>query len=255
MSAKPSKFIWYELLTTDLAGAEAFYKTVIGWNTERWQGAMPYVIANARETGVAGMMTIPEEAKAMGQPPTWLAYLHVDDVDTATESLRKAGGKVHREPADIPEIGRFAVVADPQGAAFMLMTPKGEGGEPAPDGTPGHVGWHELYATDWQTAFDFYSSQFGWTKDQAVDMGAMGTYQLFAIDGRQTGGMMNKPQNVPVPVWQFYFNVAGLDAAVERVKSNNGKVLMDPMQVPGGSWVAACMDPQGATFSLVSTKR
>ncbi|MGH6763127.1 MAG: VOC family protein [Phyllobacterium sp.] len=255
MTDSPSKFIWYELMTTDLAGAEAFYKAVIGWKSEQWDGPMPYVIVKVKETGVGGLMTIPDDAKAMGQSPAWFAYIHAPDVDAATESVRKAGGKVYREPADIPEVGRFSVVADPQGAVFMLMAPKGEEGPAIPDGVPGHVGWRELYASDWSSALDFYSRQFGWTKDEAVDMGPMGTYQLFAIDGQQTGGMMNKPKDTPVPVWQFYFNVEALDAALARVKANKGQILMDPMEVPGGSWVAACQDPQGAAFSLVSMTR
>ncbi|RCS23256.1 VOC family protein [Phyllobacterium salinisoli] len=252
---KQSNFIWYELMTSDLAGAEAFYKEVIGWNAENWPGEMPYTIVKAGETGVAGLMTIPEEAKAMGARPMWLAYIHAEDVDAATESLRKAGGKVYREPADIPEVGRFSVVADPQGAMFMLMAPSMEGPPPLPESTPGTVGWNELYAGDGPSAFDFYSSQFGWTKDQAMDMGPMGVYQLFAIDGQMRGAVMTKPENVPVPMWQFYFNVDGLDAALDRVKENRGKVVMDPMEVPGGSWVAGCVDPQGALFSLVSPKR
>lgn len=255
MPATTSKFFWYELMTNDLAGAEAFYKAVIGWNSEHWKGAMPYIIVKVGETGVGGLMTIPDEAKAMGQPPAWFGYIHASDVDAATESVRKAGGAVYREPSDIPEVGRFSVVADPQGAAFMLMTPQGEGEAPAPMGTPGHIGWRELYTTDWKSALDFYSTQFGWTKDEAVDMGDMGTYQLFAVNGEQSGGMMNKPENIPVPVWQFYFNVEALDAAVARVKANKGQVLMEPMQVPGGSWIAPCMDPQGAVFSLVAMTR
>jgi predicted enzyme related to lactoylglutathione lyase len=259
MPASPSKFFWYELITTDLAGAEAFYKAVIGWNTEKWGGDTdkPYIIVKVGDTGVGGLMTIPDEAKAMGTPPCWVGYIYTADVDAATESVRKAGGKVYREPTDIPAVGRFSVVADPQGATFMLMTPQpqGDANAPAPGGTPGHIGWRELYTTDWQAAFDFYSSQFGWTKDQAMDMGEMGTYQLFAVEGEQSGGMMNKPSNIPAPAWQFYFNVEALDPAVERVKANKGQVLMEPMQVPGGSWIAPCMDPQGAAFSLVAMTR
>ncbi|PYE88420.1 VOC family protein [Phyllobacterium leguminum] len=252
---KQSDFIWYELMTSDLAGAEDFYKKVVGWNTEAWPGEMPYVIAKAGETGVAGLMTIPEEAKAMGARPMWLAYIFAEDVDAATEALRKAGGKVYREPADIPEVGRFSVVADPGGAMFMLMTPSMESQPPLPDQTPGTVGWNELYAADGPSAFDFYSSQFGWTKGQGMDMPDGGVYQLFDIDGKMRGAIMTKPESVPAPMWQFYFWVDGLDAALERVKQNNGKIVLEPMQVPGDSWIAGCIDPQGALFSLVSLKR
>lgn len=248
-----SNFIWYELMTPDLQAAQAFYSNVVGWTPKNWGGPdMPYVLMNVGEVGVAGLMNIPDEAKATGQPPAWVGYIFSPDVDKQTEAVRKAGGAVHREPDDIPEIGRFSVVADPQGATFMLMTPAPRQAPPelAP-ATPGRVGWHELYTTDWQAATDFYASQFGWTKDQSMEMGEMGTYQVFAVDGKQTGGIMNKPPQVPVPAWLFYFNVDDINAATERVKAAGGTVMFGPMEVPGGSWIIQAQDPQGAVFALM----
>lgn len=250
----PSNFIWYELMTDDLDAAQAFYTKVVGWKPEPWDAPdMRYIIMKPEgsERGSAGLMTIPEEAKAMGARPAWLGYIYAKDTDAATESLRKAGGKVMREPSDIPEVGRFSVVSDPQGAVFMLMTPQGPDMPPPPPGTPGHIGWHELYTTDWQAALNFYSGQFGWTKDQAVEMGELGTYQLFAVDGQRTGGMMNKPPEVPMPAWIFYFNVDDVDAAAERVKTAGGTIILGPMDVPGGSRMLQGIDPQGAVFALV----
>jgi uncharacterized protein len=247
-----SNFIWYELMTTDLKAAEDFYKTVVGWTSETWPGDFPYVLMKVGDIAAAGLMTIPEEAARMGQPPAWVGYIYAADVDKATESVKKAGGAVHREPTDIPEVGRFSVVADPQGAVFMLMTPKGPDQPRLTGFTPGRIGWHELYTTDWEKGFDFYSSQFGWEKDQAMDMGEMGIYQLFKIDGQQAGGMMNKPPQVPVPNWLYYFNVDDINAASERVKSAGGQVMFGPMQVPGGSWISQCQDPQGAVFAIVA---
>src|SRR5688572_16143222 len=127
-----SSFFWYELMTTDVPAAETFYKNVVGWNSEPFPSpsGMQYIVFNAGERAVAGLMLLPEEAKAMGTPPCWLGYIHAKDVDAATASLKKAGGAVHREPSDIPEVGRFSVVADPQGVTFMLMTPQGSDQEP-----------------------------------------------------------------------------------------------------------------------------
>jgi predicted enzyme related to lactoylglutathione lyase len=172
--------------------------------------------------------------------------------------VRQAGGAVHREPEDIPGVGRFAVVADPQGAVLMLF--KDSSGEAMPavvPGTPGHVGWHELYADDWPAALAFYADLFGWSRGTAVDMGPMGTYQLFACGagGAEVGGMMNRPAGVPGPCWLYYFNVAAVDAAVARVTGLGGQVLNGPMQVPGGSWIVQCADPQGAAFALVGPTR
>ena len=256
MPKTPRGFFWYELMTSDVKAAEAFYGAVVGWRSEKFGGnAMNYTVMNAADRGAAGIMDIPDDAKAMGAGPTWLGYIYVDDVDAAVESLKKAGGKVHSAPQDIPEVGRFAVVADPQGVTFMLMKPSQPDQPPVAAGTPGHIGWHELLANDGKSAFDFYASQFGWTKGDAMDMGAMGTYQLFTLGSEPVGGIMTKPANVPQQYWLFYFTVPALDAAVATVKAKGGTLLFDPMEVPGGSWIVQGKDPQGAVFALTAAKR
>lgn len=257
MPTPPAKFVWYELMTTDLDAASAFYGSVVGWTSERWSGEhVQYIMAKAGDRPVAGLMTIPQEAEAAGLRPAWVGYIYADDVDAATERVAKAGGRVHRTPTDIPDIGRFSVLADPQGAMFMLFTPEGTAAPTLPPMTPGDIGWRELYASDWTAAFDFYSSQFGWTKVDEMDMGGeLGTYLLFATGGSDAvGGMMTKPAEVPHPAWLYYFNVAGIDAAVERVKANDGQVLNGPMEVPGGAFIVQCRDPQGAMFALVGPR-
>ena len=258
MPKSPMPFFWYELMTTDLDAAEAFYTTVVGWKAEPFDKApgMPrYVVVNSAERGVGGLMTMPEDAAKMGMPPAWLGYIHTKDADASTKSLEKAGGKVHRQAEDIPGVGRFAVVADPQGATFMFLQPNGPDQPIVPATTPGHIGWHELYTSDCKAAFDFYSGQFGWTDAGDFDMGPMGTYQTFTAGPESGGGMMNKPEQIPVPVWLFYFNVDGINAAAKRVTDNGGKIVMGPMQVPTGQWIAQCTDPQGAYFALIAPGR
>lgn len=258
MPKTATSFFWYELMTTDMDAAEAFYTDVVGWTAEPFQtspGMPRYTVVKAGERGVGGLMNLPDEAAATGMPPAWIGYVHTRDVDTSTQALKTAGGNVHREPSDIPGVGRFAVVADPQGALFMFLQPNGPDQPPMPMTTPGHVGWAELYAADRESAVDFYVSQFGWTRHDEFDMGEMGIYQIFAVDGEPTGGIMTKPPEMRVPAWQFYFNVGAIDAAAERVGTGGGKVIMDPMEVPGGSWVIQCQDPQGAYFSLVAPER
>ncbi|HEV7873742.1 MAG TPA: VOC family protein, partial [Enterovirga sp.] len=165
-------FVWYELMTTDLDAAQAFYADVVGWNTQdSGMPGMRYTRMLADSTPVAGAMTLPQEVCDTGGRPGWMGYIGVPDADAAVEKLTQAGGKVHRPPADIPGIGRFAVVADPQGATFALFQPHGGAQEPASPMSPGHVGWHELYAGDGAEAFAFYSGQFGWSKGDAMDMG------------------------------------------------------------------------------------
>ena len=209
------------------------------------------------DRGVAGLMPIPEDAKKMGVGPAWMGYILVDDVDDMIKRIEAEGGKLHKGPITVPGIIRFAVVADPQGAGFLIAKPIPQGAPPplAP-GAAGTVGWHELYAMDMPSVFPFYEKLFGWTKEQDMDMGPMGSYRLFKTGGEHAmGGMMTKPPQVPVPYWGYYFNVAGIDAAIERVTNGGGKILNGPMQVPGGTWIAQAMDPQGAYFALASHGR
>lgn len=248
-------FCWYELMTPDPVAATAFYRKVVGWN-EQAMGApeAPYTVLLAGDRGIGGIMPVPPHAE--GMHPHWIGYVLVDDVDAAAANVAKAGGVVHRAAWDIPGVGRMAVVADPHGAAFVVFKNAPQDVE-LPDvapGTVGHVGWRELMAGDMPAAFDFYAGQFGWTKTVGHDMGPMGLYQLFndgSGDG-DTGGMMTKPAQMPVPGWNYYFTVDSVSAAVERLKAGGGTVINGPMQVPGDAWVVQAMDPQGAMFALTS---
>jgi predicted enzyme related to lactoylglutathione lyase len=257
MATSPSPFIWYELMTTDTGAAEAFYRSVVGWQAK--DAGMPgvaYTLLSAGDVQVGGLMALPPEALAAGGRPGWIGYLGVDDADACAARIRAAGGAVHRAPEDIPGIGRFAVVADPHGAAFIVMQPfdDAQPAQPA-GGKPGHVGWHELHAGDLDSAWAFYAGQFGWTREEAIDMGPMGIYQLFSTGGPAVGGMMTKTPEMPAPMWLYYFNVDGVDAAVARVTQGGGQVLFGPQQVPGGSWIVQCADPQGGMFALVGSQR
>jgi uncharacterized protein len=253
------QFIWYELMTTDQDAAEAFYRAVVGWKTaDAGQPGMRYTILSAGDRPMGGLMAIPAEARAGGLRPGWLGYIGVPDTDAAAKRIAAAGGAIHHAPDDIPDVGRFAVVADPGGALFQLLTPlpRQDAPPPADPQTPGLVSWHELYSSIGQeAAFGFYAEQFGWRTAELMDMGPMGKYRIFATDGAPVGGMMDKPENVPASAWSFYVNVDGLDAAVERIERNGGRVMMGPHEVPGGSWIVQAVDPQGASFALVSTRR
>jgi hypothetical protein len=254
MANKPTSFIWYELMTSDTEAGKAFYREVVGWQTKAFEGGDDYTILEADGRGVGGVMKVPDEARERGARPCWLGYIAVDDVDAAAARVTEAGGTLHKDMMDIPNVGRIAMMSDPQGAPFYLIAPDGEDQPPAPPMTPGHVGWHELHTSDWEASFDFYSRQFGWAKADAMDMGPMGTYQLFtAGDDNWIGGMFNAA-TFGRPGWLFYFVVADVDAAAERVGAAGGQVLNGPMEVPGGAWIIQCRDPQGAMFALVGMR-
>lgn len=259
MTTTAGRFVWYELVTNDPKPAEIFYKKVFGWDFEDFGNAqMPYTLVRAGDRRIAGIMPMPPDMRLGGCRSNWLGYVAVGDVDAMAEALMRAGGTIHKPPADIPTVGRFAVVSDPQGARFILF--RGDGTPPpaSAPGQPGHFGWHELYAHDWGQVFGFYETLFGWRKGEAIDLGAMGTYQLFhakdaPMDGMATGGMMSLP-GPPAPSWLYYVNVEEIDAATERLRQAGGAIINGPMEVPGGMWVVQAADPQGANFAILGRR-
>jgi uncharacterized protein len=256
-STPTGKFVWYEYMGDDLKAAVDFYYGVVSWSAkDAGMADFPYQILSTGSTMVAGMMDVPAEARAMGERPCWLGYIWVEDVDKALPKLTASGGKIYKEPADIPGVGRFAVVADPDGAVFMLFRDAGGSPPPPPPPeTPGLVGWRELHAADGAGAFAFYSGQFGWKKDRDFDMGPMGVYHIFDTGDGQQGGIFTKTPQTPAPFWLFYFNVDAIDAAAERVKAKGGRIVNGPMETPNGRWILQGLDPQEAMFALVAPKR
>ena len=247
-------FIWYELMSGDPEAAKGFYRRVVGWETEPFGEEGAYTILTAGGRGVGGVLDMPKEAREAGARPAWLGYVAVPEVDEAARGIEAAGGAIHRDVIDIPGVGRVAMVSDAQGAAFYLIAPTGEDRPPAPRTTPGHVGWHELYAAHGDTAFDFYARRFGWTQADALDMGPMGTYRIFAVGGEPVGGIMTKPDFLPRPFWLFYFTVGDIDEASRRVTGAGGTIMRGPMEVPGGDWIIQATDPEGAIFALVGSR-
>ena len=218
-----------------------------------------YLLYSVGEVAVAGAMALSPQMCEHGMRPAWTGYVAVQDVDAAATKIQSLGGAVYRPAEDIPGVGRFAVVGDPQGAAFNLFKAEPGSTPPpeAPMGTPGYCGWRELQAADGQSAFDFYAAMFGWDKDMAVEMGpGFGVYQTFRARGagQAMGGMMTKGAELPVPMWIYYFGVEAAQAGSDRVKASGGQALMAPHEVPGGSWIVPCLDPQGAVFALLAPK-
>jgi len=245
------RFIWHELLTTDTAAAAAFYPRVVPWRTQ--PSSMPgYTLWMAGQTQIGGLMALPQEAG--GPPPHWLIYVGTPSVDASCLQAQGLGAKVLKSPADIPNVGRFAVLSDPQGATFALFTP---GGGPPPGAEPpqGGFSWHELATTDVQGALRFYGELFAWRKGRAHDMGATGVYQMFEHAGNPVGGMCNVAGPSTAPSWLSYVHVADANRAVAAAKAAGGRLMHGPMEVPGGSWIALMMDPQGGAFAVQESPR
>jgi uncharacterized protein len=244
------RFIWHELVTTDPDAASEFYSTVLPWKTQD-SGMPSYTLWMAGKTRVGGLTGLPDGAEA-GSPPHWIVYVATPDVDATVAEAERLGGKVVKGPTDIPNMGRFAVLADPQGATFAVYTPPGpppEGGSASPG--PGEFNWHELATTDFAAALDFYVALFGWEKGPAHDMGSMGIYQIVSLGGAQIGGIYNLHAPSTPPHWLSYVGVVDCAKATAAAKAGGARVLNGPMEVPGGSWISMLMDPQGGAFAVV----
>jgi predicted enzyme related to lactoylglutathione lyase len=255
--------VWYELITPDAEGAKTFYDKVVGWNfgepVEEFQG---YRMIGRSDGGFAGgVLTLTDEMKQHGARPTWLGYIGVDDVDAAIDSIEQAGGKTLMPATDIANVGRIAMVADPQGVPFYVMKPIPPAGDPNAQSDvfsvdqPQHVRWNELATSDPDGAIDFYGKQFGWGQEGDMDMGEMGKYRFIQNRGTNIGAIMPKPPQLPVSMWTYYIGVDDINRAVDAIKSGGGQVLNGPMEIPGGEYAVNAMDPQGASFGLVGPRK
>jgi uncharacterized protein len=254
------RFVWYELSTSDPAAAQRFYTAITGWGTQAFEGAgAPYTMWTNGENPIGGVMELPAELSSKGVPPHWLPYIGTDDVDETVAEATQLGAKVLVPAQDIPTMGRFAVLADPQGASFAIY--KSAQDTPEPDFAPqrGDASWHELTTTDHVAAFEFYNKLFGWEKQSEMDIGGGEMYLMYGrtTDSPMLGGMWtwNKREHAMPPNWMIYFKVDDADQTAERIKQLGGQILNGPMDVPGGDRVAQATDPQGATFGIHSSAK
>lgn len=247
-------FIWYELMTSDPAAAADFYAAVVGWRSHGFDESMRgYRAFSVGDTDVAGLMETPPEAASSGAKPAWFGYVGVNDVDGASAAIVKDGGTQYMPPTDIPGVGRFAMLADPQGAPFYVMRGASPEVSTSFAMTPGHCQWNELATGDPAAALAFYTGRFGWTKGDSMPMGE-GDYQFIAHDGATIGAVM-KTSNGRQAAWLFYFGVEDIDAAASAVSSKSGQIHHGPAEVPGGSYIIVASDPQGAQFGLVGPRK
>lgn len=257
-AANVGRFVWYELLSTDPEGSKAFYTEVIGWKTQRFDGGDgDYTMWVGGQGPLGGVTLLPEQARAMGAPSYWQANVEVSDIDASVEEVKRLGGKIYVAES-VPGVGRFAVIADPQGAVIALFAPAGNNMEAHDTSKHGEFSWHELYSSDHDAGFAFYRQIVGWDKLGEMDMGPMGKYLLWGRGGKQLGGMMTMTgmktpdgRDVP-PSWMYYITVADFDAALERAKGKGALVINGPMPVPGGQRIVQLLDPQGAAFAMVT---
>jgi hypothetical protein len=258
-SAEPrGDFIWYELMTPDPEGSKAFYDAVVGWNigeaTPEYNGYRMIGRSDGKFAG--GVLPLNDEMQKHGARPAWLGYILVPDVDRSVSSIEAAGGKALMPATDIPNVGRIAMVADPQGAPFYVMKPLPPANDPqgksdvfSPDAQQ-RVGWNELSTSDPVAARRFYGDQFGWTSDEFMAMGEHGEYRFLDHQGQRIGAVAGTMDGQE-PHWRYYIRVPSIAAAKQTAEAKGGKIAMGPMQVPTGDYIIIGSDPQGAEFALV----
>jgi uncharacterized protein len=261
MANKHGDFIWYELMTDNANAAQDFYGVVLGWTfNSAGQGDKDYRQFAMNGVHVGGLLPLTPDMEQCGARPGWMGYIGVDDADRMAAAITSANGSIHMEPQDIPGIGRFAFVADPQGALFYIMTPippEGGGGSQsfaATEPRVGHCAWNELATTDPAAALGFYHDLFGWEKDGELDMGQLGKYEFLRHDF-MLGAVMPKMPGMPDSKWTYYFRVPDIDVAVATIKAHGGHVLQEPTEIPGGDFSMNALDPQGAAFALVGARK
>jgi predicted enzyme related to lactoylglutathione lyase len=242
------RFAWHELMSVDVANAASFYEKLLGWTVQEVPmgdaGTYRLFLHGGKQVG--GAM-----AAAPGQPNAWLVYVGADDPDATAASVVEHGGTILVPPTTVPDMLRFSVALDPQGAAFGILKGLGAGADqPLPEGphAPGTFCWEELHTKDQAAAGRFYGAVFGWTGK--VTEGDPMKYWHWMNAGKDIGGMMDLQSPHAPPHWLSYVEVTDVDASTAKVRELGGKVHMDPMEIEKVGKFSVVADPAGATFAL-----
>ncbi len=239
-------FTWRELMTPDVDKSRRFYGELLGWTTKTVpmrESSYDLVENGPAGDQVGGMMPFSKE----GVPPCWMSYVSVEDVDASAKVVTGGGGNMVVPPQDIPDVGRFGVAMDPQGAGMVLFRSAHPAPQPAKERPSiGEFCWEHLSTTDTAAAAAFYARLCGWTR-RPMDGDDGGLVLLNG--GEPVASMRKAPPGVPAH-WMTHVAVAKLGEACDRARRLGGKVLLDPMPVPGMGSVAIVQDNVGAVVGL-----
>lgn len=235
---------WIELSTSDVPAAKTFYGELFGWDarTDARPEAGGYTMAHLDGAAVAAMSPLYQPA----QPTAWTVSFAAAGVDDAVAAVTAASGTVLVKPMDVFDLGRFAVVADPEGAVFSLWQARAFAGAERM-GEPGTLGWVELATRDARGALAFYRDALGWTAETSPQ------YTHWSLGGTHFGGMVEMGDRLPPDApahWLPYFAVTDVDATAATALRAGGTALLAPTSVPDGPRIAVLNDPQGAVFGI-----
>ena len=246
-SYTPGTFSWIDLSTTDQDGAKTFYGELLGWDADDQPvgDGVVYSMMNIGGKPVAGISPQNEMQRQAGAPPAWNSYVTVESADDAADRATKLGATVVAPPFDVMDVGRMAVIQDPQGGFFMVWEPKLHIGASIVN-AHGALSWNELASPDLDASAGFYGELFGWDAQPLEDMPF--PYRVIQNAGSGNGGMRAAQENEPT-YWLVYFGTDDIDASVAKATELGGTTLMGPMDIGMGK-IAILQDPQGAVFAL-----
>jgi predicted enzyme related to lactoylglutathione lyase len=245
----PGTFCWVELTSTDQDAAKSFYGELLGWQYDDrpvGEGGYVYSMAQVGGENVAAIAAQPDQQREAGVPPLWNSYVSVADADATATRAAELGATVHAPPFDVMDVGRMAVIQDPQGAFFEIWQPKAHIGASLVN-APGALVWNELASPDLEASSAFYGALFGWGVAQFE--GSPEPYLSIKVGEANNGGMRANQEPGPPPHWLVYFGVEDLDAALARVSELGGTVHAGPIDIQIAK-IAVVGDPQGAIFAL-----
>ena len=243
------KFVWHDLVTTDLEADKRFYSGLFGWTYEQRRGpnGNPYTLAKSGDRFVAGMVVEPQP-KDGSIISRWLGYLSVPDVSLAVRQNATAGGSAVVERLDISDYVSVAAIIDPQGAVLGLAQSNIGDPDDSQAGKPGRVVWNELLANDSAAAAQFYKALAGYKVD--VQQRDGGEYTLLIADGVKRAAILDNPMDGVEPLWLTYFGVQDVKAATAKVGGLGGRVLLAPAADIRDGMQALVVDPSGALLAL-----
>ncbi len=236
----PGKFIWHDLLTSDVHAAGEFYSKLFGWDIEYHN---QYAIARNNGKLVAGILQMkPKETSE--NAGFWIPSVSVEEVEPALKILLGNGGVVVNGPADMEQRGRAALVKDSDGAYLVLL--KTRQGDPADtDAAIGDWLWDELWSKNPERSEAFYTALLGYDEIASGD-----GYGIFIRDGKWRAGMRYVEDESQPPMWVPVIRVADPQAIVDKVVNLGGVVWIAPEDAPNKGETALISDSVGAMLLI-----
>ncbi len=243
---EPGRFVWYDLVTDDVAAAKRFYGELFGWGFRSNPENDLFTVITLNDKAIGGIIL--EDKTEWDLPAArWFSSVSVEDVDGAVEAARDRSADIDVPPSDLPDRGRYSVLHDPQGAALVLL--RATGGDPSTTAEygAGEFLWTELWTRDAAAAVSFYEAVLGYDSEFTGD--ETRRYFVMSRGGQPHAGIGQLPPVDANPAWLPYVAVGSVREIVGRVPELGGEVILPPEAVRRGS-AALIADPAGGIIAV-----